>query len=218
MKSRCFIFTILVLQSAWLLAEVGINNPNPTATLDVIGAVKVQQKLYLENPGSYTSGPDSKLLMLDNTTGSMIKFDVAESDFGPLNYVQFKLNNVSDFGLDGGFDTKISAAKYTVAVHGYFFDRSADTNLFLRSNGSGNYVEGQQFYAYVSGDTWWLRASVNNSRFYRRVNNVTNTTPVDFTMDLIVYRNDFITKIWSTPQTVNMAAGSTATAPLPAGF
>src|SRR5690554_1437372 len=126
MMHKYFVFSILVMQSIFLHAQVGINNPDPSATLDVIGDAKVQEKLYLENPGSYTSGPNSKLLMFNDATGSMIKFDVSNSDFGPLNYVQFIIKNVSSRGLDRGFDTKISAAKYTVAVHGSFFDQGGN--------------------------------------------------------------------------------------------
>lgn len=214
MKHKYFIFSILVMQSIFLLAQVGINNLDPTATLDVIGDVKVQEKLYLENPGSYIPSPSSKLLMVNDATGSVIKFDVSNSVFGPLNYVQFVIKNVSERGLDGGFNTKISADKYTIAVHGYFFDSGGDTNVYIRSRTNGNYVEGQQFFAYVSGGTWWLKAFVNNSEFIRN----SSTTWVDFYMDLIIYRNNFITKIWDTPLTINMNKQETATAPLPSGF
>jgi len=211
---KYFVFSILVMQSMFLHAQVGINNPDPSATLDVIGDVKVQEKLYLENPGSYTSGPNSKLLMFNDATGSVIKFDVSNSDFGPLNYVQFVIKNVSSRGLDRGFDTKISAAKYTVAVHGSFFDHGGNTNVYIRSRSNTNYVEGQQFFAYVSEGTWWLKAFVNDSEFILNG----NTTSVDFYMDLIIYRNNFITKIWSDPLNINMNKLETATAPLPTGF
>ncbi len=216
MKYSLFVFSILVLNSISLVAQVGINNTNPTATLDVVGDVLLQGKLYLEEPGKYTSSPTSKLLMVDNVNGVVNKYDIATSSFGPLNYVRFVFNNTSDYGLDAGYDTKISATKYTVAVHGYSFTRNGDTNLTLRSTTNNTYVEGHQFYAYVDGNTntWWLKAFVNNSRFYIG----TNLTPVDLSLDLIVYRNNFITKIWDTPQTVNMGGNATATAPLPAGF
>src|SRR5690554_7178341 len=120
------------------------------------------------------------------TTLFRSKFDVSNSDFGPLNYVQFVIKNVSSRGLDRGFDTKISAAKYTVAVHGSFFDHGGNTNVYIRSRSNTNYVEGQQFFAYVSEGTWWLKAFVNDSEFILNG----NTTSVDFYMDLIIYRNN----------------------------
>lgn len=214
MKLKAFIFSIFFLQSLGLLAQVGINNASPAATLHVVGDVLVQDRLYLESPGSYNSGPNSKLLMFNDISNAIIKFDLTASTFGPLNYVRFVFNNTSDYGLDEGYDTKIDAAKYTVAVHGYSFNRSGNTNVSLRSEINNTFVEGHQFYAYVQNGTWWVRAMVNNSRF--RLGNA--LTAVDIFMDLIVYRNNFITKIWDTPLTVNMGTSPSATAPLPAGF
>lgn len=214
MKQIYFLFSILFIQSLGLLAQVGINNQSPNATLDVNGDVLVQDKLYLENPGKYIQDPDSKLLMINDDTGEVIKYDVENSVFGPLNYVQFVFNNVSNFGLDGGYNTKIDATNYTLAVHGFYFNIDGNTNISFRSVDSNTYVEGHQFYAYVQGGVWWVKGLVNNSQFY--TNN--NLSAVDIYMDVIIYRNDFITKIWDTPQTIDMLESPTQTAPLPAGF
>ena len=201
-----------------MVAQVGVNNQNPTASLDVIGDVLVQEKLYLENPGIYTGEANAKLLVIKDSDNAVVIYDVANSSYGLLNYVKFIIKGVSYDGLKGGFNTKIDASKYTIAVHGFSFDKEGDTNVFLRSTGpnGSQYVEGHQFYAYVSGNTWWLKGLVNNSQFRSGVNN--NTTNVDITMDVIIYRNDFVTKIWKTTQSIDMGREPEGTVPLPVGF
>jgi hypothetical protein len=214
MKRNYIFFLLFLVQSFFVCAQVGINNATPAATLDVVGDVYVRQSLFLENPGTYVNSPTSNLLMFNNTTGDVAKYDMAGSTFGPLNYVQFAFLNTSSFGLDGGYDTKIDATKYTVAIQGYSFDRNGNTNVVQRSLTSSANVEGYQFYAYENAGTWWIKAFVNNSQFYIG-GSVTN---VDIYIDLIIYRNNFITKIWDTPLTIDMGGSDTATAPLPAGF
>ncbi|MDT0293161.1 hypothetical protein ACFQ3R_09175 [Mesonia ostreae] len=215
MNQKYVFFIFIFFQSIYLFAQVGINNTTPTATLDVTGEVLVQNKLYLENPGKYTEDPDSKLLMISDADGSKIKYDVSNSTFGPLNYVEFAFNDVSNFGLDGGYNTQIDVNKYTLAVQGYYFNLNGDTNISFKSTNTTNPVEGQQFYAYKQNGTWWLNASVNNSRFYVGENLAQS---VDIYMEVIVYRNNFITKVFDTPQQVDMGAAATKTVPLPAGF
>ncbi len=213
MKRNYILFSLFLVQSFLVCAQVGINNATPAATLDVVGDVYVRQSLFLENPGTYVNSPTANLLMYNNTTGDVVKYDMAGSSFGPLNYVQFAFINTSNYGLDGGYDTKIDVTKYTVAVHGYSFDRGGNTNVVSRSLTNSANVEGYQIYAYENNGTWWLKAFVNNSRFY-----ITSLTNVDIYLDLIIYRNNFITKIWDTPQTIDMGGSDTGTAPLPAGF
>ena len=221
MRKVFYFFTVLLFNSACLLAQVGIGTEFPTATLDVNGRVLVQKKLYLENPGSYTGEENSSFLVINNND-AIHKYNVASSSFGPINYVQFVVRNVSNQGLRGGFDTKIDAENYTLAVHGFYFLRTRDNNTnisFRKTSGTleanrTRYVEGQQFYAYIQNGTWWLKAFVNNSQFY-----VGNTLAnPDIYMDVIIYRNNFITKIFPEVQTVDMGRNPTKTVPLPAGF
>lgn len=221
MKHIYLLLSIFFIQSFYVHAQVGINNENPDATLDVNGNVLVRKKLYLENPGTYSNTSNSKLLMIKND-GAIIKYDVANSAFGPLNYVQYLFSNTSSYGLDGGYNTKISAAKYTLAVHGFSFSRASDDNTNItprKTSGSPKkdrtqYIEGHQFYAYESGGTWWIKGFVNNSQFHY----TDSTVNVNIFMDVIIYRNNFITKIWNTPQTINMGKQAMGTAPLPTGF
>lgn len=221
MRKVFYFFTVLLFNSACLLAQVGIGTEFPTSTLDVNGDVLVQSKLYLEHPGSYTGEENSSFLVINNND-AILKYNVATSSFGPINYVQFVVRNVSNLGLRGGFNTKISADNYTIAVHGFYFLRSSDSNTnisFRKTSGTPQdnrtrYVEGQQFYAYIQDGTWWLKALVNNSQFY-----VGNTLAnPDIYMDVIIYRNNFITKIFPTVQNINMEGRNEKTVPLPAGF
>ena len=219
MKLTNIIFLFFCIQSISIVAQVGINNENPNATLDVTGDVLVREKLYLENPGSYMGEDEPKLLMVKADGQRIFKYDIENSAYGLINYVQYAITNVSNSGLTGGFNTRIDASKYTLAVHGYYFNAAGNTNISMRSTVGttavrNRKIEGQQFYAYVQDGTWWLRGQVNNSQFYIG----TALTNIDIYMDVIIYRNDFITKIWPGIQTVNMGNQETGTAPLPNGF
>lgn len=222
MKLKYYIFAFLFVQALYVAAQVGINNNNPEATIDVTGDVLVRGKLYLENPGRYT-GTDQVNMLVMNEAKEVRKYDVEISDYGPINYVQYVFNNVNSSGLSttAGYNTQIDASKYTLAVHGFSYtDPNGNTSVTNRKTSGSptlnrtRYIEGQQFYAFVQNGTWRLRGFVNNSPFY-----LGNTaTQVNIKMDVIIYRNDFITKIWSGVHTVNMNNQATGTAPLPVGF
>lgn len=229
MKQNYFLLLIFLIQGLSIFAQVGINNEYPTATLDVSGTVLVQEKLYLENPGVYGGNGNAKLLMI-NDEGTIIQYNISNGSYGPLNYVQIVFKNTSSYGLDRGYNTKISASKYKLAVHGFYFNKIIggvlNTNLTLRkTSGYPNsdrdlYIEGHQFYAYVDGPaenrTWFIKGFVNNSQFYLGNNN--NAQTVDIYMDVLIYRNDFITKFGTSARVINMVKRDTATAPLPPGF
>jgi len=224
MKLKYFLFTIVFVQVLYAAAQVGINKENPEATLDVSGDVLVRGKLYLENPGRYT-GTDEVHMLVMNDAKDVRKYDVEISDYGPINYAQYVFNNVSSSGLStaDGYNTQINANNYTLAVHGFSYvhtGTSSNTSVTNRKT-SGNptanrtrYIEGQQFYAFVQNGTWRLRGFVNNSPFY----NGDTETQVNIKMDVIIYRNDFITKIWPQIRTVDMNNQATGTASLPTEF
>jgi|SRR5690554_4755524 len=224
MKHRYVLFTIFFVHVLCVYAQVGINNENPEATLDVNGNVLVKGKLYLENPGRYVGENDVNLLIM-NDAKVVRRYDVEISDYGPINYVQFVFNNVAASGLSasGGFNTQIDANLYTLAVHGFSYTgvgnppSTSITNQKTSGDPTTNrtqYIEGQQFYAFVQNGTWRLRGFVNNSPFYLG----NSQSQVHMKMDVIIYRNDFITKIWPGVQTINMNQQPTGTAPLPPGF
>ncbi|MBT0607963.1 hypothetical protein [Aequorivita echinoideorum] len=216
MKNFIYIAAILFLHTTAVVAQVGINNPNPQETLDVNGSAIVSDRLYLENPGNSTQIRGSKLL-IQKTDDQIVQYDIEQSKYGPINYVEFVFRNTNTAGLTD-YDTKISATDYLVTIQGFYFLRagSTDTNITIRSTLDNNKVEGFQVYAYISTatNTWHIKGFVNNSRFQ---NSSGADTSIDLYMNLIIFRNGFISK--PLPNiTVNMTNAETKTAPLPAGF
>src|SRR5690554_6386962 len=176
MKLKYILFATFFVQVLYVSAQVGINNENPEATLDVAGDVLVRGKLYLENPGRYT-GTDEVNMLVMNDAKEVSKYDVEISDYGPINYAQFVFNNVSSSGLSAAddYNTQINANNYTLAVHGFSYVHTVATSNTSVTNRktSGNpttnhtrYIEGQQIHAFVQYVTWRLRGFVNNSPFY----------------------------------------------------
>ena len=221
MKQKYILLSIFLIQGVWLFAQVGINNPNPNATLDVSGNVLVREKLFLEAPGSYSKASNSKLLVIRDVDNAVVKYDVAKSSYGPLNYVQFIFENTSRDGLRDGYDTKISASKYTLAVHGFSFKIASNKSSSVSFKSTAGTtkekdqnMEGQQFYAYVAGGTWWIKGFVNNSQVYE----TSSAVNVDIYMNIMVYRNNFITKVWDGIEAIDMGKSPTKTVPLPHGF
>lgn len=205
-----------------IFAQVGINKNNPQATLDSGGDVLVRKKLFLENPGKYTVG-DEVMMLVINSNSAVTKYDIENSVYGPLNYVQYVFNGVGTSGLSaaGGFDTKINSDLYNIAVHGYSFTTPTGGTSVTNRKVSGaptanrtRYMEGQQFYAYILNGTWRLRGFVNNSNFY----DGNDATRVNIKMDVIIYRKNFITKVNEGVISVDMNENETGTAPLPTTF
>lgn len=207
------------MASAHLHAQVGINTTTPTALLDVNGDARLEGDLYLENPGEYNVIRGSKLLI--NTVGNeIIQYDIAKSKYGPINYVKFAFKNTNTLGLKS-YDTKISTADYLVTVQGYYFTGpNNNTSIMPHSKNSDEDIEGFQMYAYPNPDTetWFLTAKFNNGASFRASSGGAYVdVQVDIYMNLIIYRNGFISKRQKIIP-VNMNGAETATAPLPAGF
>ena len=215
-KINFFPLVFFLLCSKFLMGQVGINNPNPTATLDVTGSVLVEKKLFLENPGDYPQIRGSKLL-IKKTDDQVVQYDIDQSKYGPINYVQFVFRNTNTSGLHN-YDTKISATDYLVTVQGFYFlgNGTNDTNITIHSNISENNIEGYQIYAYVdnSTQTWHIKGFVNDSTFR---NNSDANTAIDLYMNLIIFRNGFIAKPLDDVN-VDMNNQETKTVPSPLGF
>jgi len=214
MKNLYILCSIFISLPFW--GQVGINTHTPSTELDVQGSVKIDEKLYLENPGNSTQIRGSKLL-IQKTDKEIIEYDINQSKYGPINYAQFIFRETSTNGLRS-YDTKISTKNYIVTLQGYYFTaENNNTNVLLKSNENDNYIEGYQFYAYPNPatETWFIRAIVNNSTF--RSGGGYNENPVDIFLNIIIYRNGFIAKTID-PVFVDLNNSETGTAPLPLGF
>ena len=214
-----YILLLIVLSFSPIHAQVGINTNTPSATLEVIGDVKLDSSLYLENPGNNTQIRGSKLL-IRSTSNDLLRYDITASKYGPINYAEFSFNDLSTNGLYD-YDTKISTADYIVSVEGYRFhdETPTETSVMPHSLISNDNIEGYQIYAYDNSttQTWWLRAFVNNSEFMVRQGNGYEVTTIDMILNIIIYRRGFIAKSL-TPISVDMGGIDSATAPLPSGF
>ncbi|PKA84137.1 hypothetical protein ATE92_2307 [Ulvibacter sp. MAR_2010_11] len=218
MKLKLLLVThALCAVSAW--GQVGINTTNPATTLDVVGDVKIDNSLFLENPGDYTQIRDSKLL-IKSTGNEILRYDISQSKYGPINYAQFIFRNTSTNGLRD-YNTKIPADDYIVSVQGYYFLEpvSGDTDIMTRSSVDTDNIEGYQIYAYVNPGTgtWFIRGFINNGKFRTRSSGYFIDTPIDLFLNLIIYRKGFITKSINSVS-VDMGDVATGTAPLPTGF
>ena len=199
-------------------AQVGINTTEPKASLDVQGDARFDDHLFLEEPGAYNIIRGSKLL-INTTADEMLQYDIEQSKYGPINYVQFAFKNTNTIGLED-YNTKISTADYLVTVQGYYFTGpNGNTNIMPHSRDSDGDIEGFQMYAYPNAETgtWFLRGKFNNASFRAPTGSGYGDVKVDIYMNLIIYRNKFISKP-QTKITVDMGGNETQTAPLPAGF
>ncbi|WP_031428184.1 hypothetical protein [Flavimarina sp. Hel_I_48] len=200
-------------------AQIGINTTEPRAMLHVEGNGLLEGNLYLEEPGDFNEIRGSKLLV-NSTTNTVLQYDIEQSKYGPINYAQFAFENTNTNGLLD-YDTKISTTDYLVTVQGYYFaGPNNNTNIMSHSNSNVDEIPGFQVYAYknTTTETWFLRGFFNDGTF-RSPNSsgVYVDVQVDIYMNLIIFRNGFISK----PQNdviVDMGNSETFTAPLPAGF
>jgi len=216
------IYISLVIISIFIpaSAQVGINTSTPTATLEVIGNVKTDSSLFLENPGD-NSQIRGSIFLIRSTTNNLLKYDISQSKYGPINYVEFVFRDLSTDGLLD-YDTKISINDYFISVQGYSFGEAGSNKLgsiMPHSTISNDNIEGYQFYAYPdeTTETWFLRAYVNNSQFQIRSGNTYENTPIDMFLNIMIYRKGFITKSQS-DISVDMGDLESGTAPIPSGF
>lgn len=215
MKFEVFLL-FLLLTSLVTFGQVGINNATPTATLDVIGNVKLNEKLYLENPGEFNEIRGSKLL-IQKTDKQIVEYDIAQSKYGPINYAQLIFRNTGRDGVQN-YDTKISTSAYLVTVQGFYFKEHSTnaTSVLSFSKAGDDFVEGFQAYAYknTTTNTWWVKAFINNGYFRT---NATSTMRVDIYMNLIIFRNGLIAKPIN-DVTISMNGTTTKTVAPPSGF
>ena len=216
---RLFIFFFAIVQTSVIFSQVGINTNTPSAELEVVGDVKLDGNLTLENPGDNTEIRGSKFL-IRSTANQMLRYDINESKYGPINYAEFAFRDVSTNGLQD-YDTKIDIDDYFVSIQGFSLLRASNgrDDVMVHSTVSDDNIEGYQIYAYkdTGTGTWHIKAFVNNSEFQARSGDVYVSLSVDILLNVMIYRNGFITKAQN-DIVLDMGNSETATAPLPTGF
>jgi hypothetical protein len=214
------IFALLVFVFSFnnFLGQVGINTNCPTAALEVVGNVKTEGSMFLENPGDETEIRGSKFL-INSTTNQLLRYDINSSKYGPINYAEFAFKEVATDGLLL-YDTKISTIDYLVSIQGYsFFKAGSLGGIMPHSLLNDLNIEGYQVYAFANPvtQTWCLKAFVNNSQFQYYSSGAYSNTMIDLYLNIIIYRKGFITKQQASIA-VDMGDSETIVAPMPAGF
>ena len=214
---KIYLLSILLFTVSLGWTQVGVNNTNPSAALDVTGDMKSDGSLFLERPLGNNNVRNAKLL-IQTPSDAVIKYDIGVSKYGPINYVEFVFRELNADGLQD-YDTKISTSKYIVTVQGYYFLGAAPsntTNVLLYSTVDNDNIEGYQIYAYknIATGTWFIRAFVNNSEFHRRRFGSWRSTRIDMYLNVVIYQNGFMAKEQN-PISVDMGGLETGTAVLP---
>lgn len=203
-----------------VMAQIGLNTTAPEALLDVNGFTKINEKLYLEGPGDYEEIRGSKLLVEKNDVDkTIVQYDIENSKYGPINYAEFKFENVENVGVQD-YDTKIPINKYSVTVQGFYFrgNPGNQSNIVTQSSNGDGYIEGSQVYAYknTTTNTWFIRAFVNNSIIRLAWDNTINA---DIYLNLIIYRIGLLAKEVNMKQEINAYNYYTSgKVPKPTGF
>lgn len=219
MRKLAIVFALIATIGP-ISAQIGINTTNPSSTLDVDGNVLVDGRFYLESPGDNTAIRGSKFLVR-TTSNELSRYDIAQSKYGPINYVEFAFRNLSSDGLLD-YDTKISTTDYLVSIQGYscgIAGAGRTGSIMPSSSVSTDNIEGYQIYAYqnLSTGTWFLRAFVNNSQWQKYNGTTYVDTEIDMWLNIMIYRKGFIAKEQN-DITVNMLNLPEGTAQLPSGF
>lgn len=218
------LFVITDLQAQSTNNNVGINTTNPTENLDVNGIVHAD-KLYLRAPG------DPQELPIKFMASSNRSLDVFDSQAGAsslVNYISLNFTNVSNVGVTA-YDTKISAADFTVAVRSFSIENTpTDIDVYTMHDlnatktSSPYYQPSPDFVAYVQGGTWWVRARYLDAKFTKAGAGPVAADRFNIRLQLLVYK-ELITKNVATPTPgagldLGGTNGSTSVIPTPTGF
>ena len=218
------LFVITDLQAQSTNNNVGINTTNPTENLDVNGIVHAD-KLYLRAPG------DPQELPIKFMASSNRSLDVYDSQAGAsslVNYLSLNFTNVSNVGVTA-YDTKISAADFTVAVRSFSIENTpTDIDVYTMHDlnatktSSPYYQPSPDFVAYVQSGTWWVRARYLDAKFTKAGAGPVAADRFNIRLQLLVYK-ELITKNVATPTPgagldLGGTNGSTSVIPTPTGF
>lgn len=195
---------------------IGTTTPNPNFALDVKGNVKLSKELTLENTGGFSTINNQKFLAIKKD-GTIAKYDISKSKYGPINYTEFIFNDLNYKGLKD-FNTKIPTGKYILSVQGYSFKESVGApfyeRVYFNRNSGPDVVNGLVARAYKKKGTWWLQFYVNDSNFYYHYTGKVN---VNLRLSVVIYRENLLTDSGNTI-TIDMNNTYTATATKPIGY
>ena len=180
MKTIILIITLIAINVQ--AQHVGINNPNPTQSLDVNGDTYAN-KLFIKNMfppeipgGTYIAG----------NTASPPQLGVYGQTSSLFTYIPVEFTNVNSSGILE-YDTKISDTEYILVLHNYqLMTSTGGTNVSLDFIGDINRQGSPEFTTQKKDGTWWVTAKFTNSKMINTSNS--NSTQFKIKLYLIAYK------------------------------
>jgi len=168
---------------------VGIGTDTPSQTLDVVGNVKVNENLYLENPGAFSGNSvDSYLMVRDNSDNTLKRYVPATAQYGAINSTVYYIKNVNANGLTS-FDTGISATEYYLVIGGFIIRGvNDDSNISItQPTNTEQYIPQYSARSFIQNGTWHIKFVPNNGRIF-------NQNP-ELRLSVSVYKRNMLTTV-----------------------
>lgn len=171
---------ILQIVSFQLVAQVGINTPNPRATLEVAGDALISGGIEI---GSYDTLSDNDIstFLIQEGDNSLKSLNVSNPTGVALAYIQEYI--IEDPNLDWvkDFDTGIDATDYVVIVTSASFNQELDltNNPGAENNSSIPFAS-----AFISNGTWHIVAD------YPQAANLDESAMGIWTVGTLIFSND----------------------------
>ncbi|MEO4006676.1 hypothetical protein [Flavobacterium sp. CAU 1735] len=147
------VFSFLFFLSLTCFSQVGIGTNTPGATLDVNGNLKIRT---VSGVSGISDNIDRLAIDTETKEVKVVRTETSTGSAFSMNYLVYYLNNTNEDWVRN-FNTKISAADYTVVVVGSAFDQ----NLMANDDTDYNPIN---VYAFKEGGTWRISADYLSGR------------------------------------------------------
>lgn len=192
--------------------KVGINTPNPEKELHVNGTTKTNGYILKDNLEVLGASENYSLLIKSPAPENRITTygqSASNSAPAPLNTITFKITCASnDKDYVNGYDTRISASKYTAVVTSYGFVLPVVYSNQSNNNPAINFfTPAPRIFAYTQSGTWWIRAD------YEGFKPAATAATGVWTINMLLFDNAYV-KTRSITQDMAQSGTGAATAPI----